>query len=97
MKARPIIPRNAPINFPLLAKWDNGGSKPLIVLFTADKTGYVVRPMYNNNSVQRGHWDDNWFSLKEKYSWGCWKILGSPKDFGISLVNEKIIGEFKEQ
>jgi hypothetical protein len=97
MKARPIIPRNNPLNFPLLAKWENGSIKPLIILFVADKIGYVVRPTYDGDDFQRGHWDDSWFSLKGKYFNGQWKILGSPNDFGISLVNEKIIGEFKER
>ena len=89
MKARTIIKRNQPIEFPVLAQWTFNGEdiKDCIVLFKENKLGIaVVHQNPNNYKEFTSAWVPlDWKEMGKR----SWKILGSPKLFGISLTEDK--------
>lgn len=94
MKARPIKRRNVPIEYPVLAEWvDDPEGINLIVLFTQDRIGYKIRHSPDYHCGTLNGLSGDWISLSHKNRWNRWKILGTPEQFGLSLVDGKIIGE----
>ena len=94
MKARPIKRRNVPIEYPVLAEWvDDPEGINLIVLFTQDRIGYKIRNSPDGHCRTLNKLYGDWFPLSDKGGWNRWKILGTPEQFGLSLVDGKIIGE----
>lgn len=68
MKTELHIPTDeqAEITYPVLAKSRNS---TLVVLFTADETGVVVRDLDHDRQYKIGHTSDGWISVKNSKNW----------------------------
>ena len=90
MKARPIIKRNQPIEFPVLAEWtinDQTIADRCVVLFTENRLGIAV---VHNNPKNCEKFTRAWVPLDWKGNGKrSWRILGAPEKFGIRLNESK--------
>ena len=89
MKARPIIKRNVPIEFPVLAQWVHQGYdfNDCVILFLDNRWGIGV---VHNNPNNYKEFTTAWVPLDYKENGKrSWKILGSPERFGIKLNEDK--------
>lgn len=99
MKARIFKKRKIPVDFPVLARWEAPETifHGSLLLFVNNTDGFVIKshPKQNHpkNHFQTGCLPINY---KDDLYKDHWEILGTPEKFGLQIINNKVVGEFKE-